>query len=288
MTESEQSNYLTTAVAATENAVLADLAAAAAAVEVRDLEVDAVPDLLAISLPVNRKYVVMDMEAYQRYPRRKVACVDVEDPESFTAYVIAHKTAATTLWAKRQAGTVIAVLDDHEGGVDGPPGWGRHRAMLRMTVTEDWAHWSRLDGKFVEQARFAEHLDDGSAAIADPPAADMIALAQTFSAKRAVTFLSAARLQSGDVGLTYEETTTAKAGQKGLIEIPETLTLRLAPWEGCPEYEVAARFRYRINDGTLSLGYRMVRPDRVLRDAFGAVLAQIRADTELVPYLGVR
>lgn len=44
-------------------------------------------------------------------------------------------------------------------------------------------------------------------------------------------------------------------------------------------YKVAARFRYRINGTDLHLGYRLTRPRDVLRDAFGAVVAKVAADT---------
>lgn len=283
--------YLPAAAEHTENAAVISAATAAAEITVLDYQIEDLPDLVGVSSPEGRHYTVLDLEQYADRPRTKQAASTVEDPESFSAYVVAHKTPGTTLWANRRAGTVLGMLDDHEPEPDtaeGRPGWGRHHITLRMTVTEDWQHWTKLDGQFKGQAILAEHLDDGAASIVEPPAADMIALAQTFSAKRDVAFRSATRLQSGDVGLTYEETTTAKAGQKGTIEIPDTILLRLAPWEGCPEYDVSARFRYRINDGILTLGYRMIRPDRVLRDAFGGVLSQIREATGLVAYLGTR
>jgi uncharacterized protein YfdQ (DUF2303 family) len=272
-------------------AVLAEVAKAAAAVEVRDLAATALPDYLGVSLPAGRRYTVMDLEDYHLTPRRKLGTVHVEDPESLAAYVNQHKTPATTLWANRATGQVLAVLNDHEPNPDpgaGTPGWADHRATLQLVQTEDWRHWAKLNGQFVDQVRFAEHLDDGAASIVAPSAADMIALAQRFQASRSVTFLSAARIQTGDTALTYEETTSARAGQKGTIEIPDTILLRIAPWEGCPEYDLAARFRYRIKDGSLVLGYRMVRPDLLLREAFGVVLAAIHTETGITAYLGTR
>lgn len=282
---------MSAAAASTENGVLVDTATTAAEVRLDTYDDGNLPELLGISAPAGRTYELRDLERYHPTPRRKTGTIGVEDPESLAAYLNQHKTVATTLWAARKAGTVTAVLDDHQGEAEpgeGLAGWAEHRAVLTMTPTQDWLHWAKLDGRFVGQLEFAEHLDDGATAILTPAAADMIALAQTFSAKRNVNFLSAAKVQSGDTSLTYEETTQAKAGQKGQIEIPDSITLKLAPWEGCPEYQLTARFRYRLGDNGLTLGYRLRRPDLMLRDAFTAVLQQIQHDTDLTPYLGAR
>ncbi|MCP5157727.1 MAG: DUF2303 family protein [Ectothiorhodospiraceae bacterium] len=38
----------------------------------------------------------------------------------------------TTLWADRDHGRAIAVLNDHEASPDGEAGWGDHRATLTL------------------------------------------------------------------------------------------------------------------------------------------------------------
>jgi uncharacterized protein YfdQ (DUF2303 family) len=273
-----------------ENAVVAELATAAAAIDVKEMDRSELPEFLGLSEPAGRQYRVLDLEDLQERPRRVRGEAVLRDPESFAAYVNRHRDLDSTLWADRDRGTVRAVLDDHQkqDGDEPLPRWGAHRATLQLKQTEDWAHWLKLDGQFVDQVRFAEHLDDGAAAIVTPSAAEMIALAQEFTAKRSVNFLSGAVVQSGDVSLSYEETTQARAGQKGSIDIPDSIHLMLAPWEGCPEYELVARFRYRIKDAGLVLGYRLVRADRVLSEAFTAVLQRITTDVEITPYLGIR
>ena len=47
-----------------------------------------------------------------------------------------------------------------------------------------------------------------------------------------------------------------------------------------------ARLRYRLQESTLKLSYRLVRPEQVMQDAFGDVLAAIHDGTGLVPLLG--
>jgi hypothetical protein len=79
----------------------------------------------------------------------------------------------------------------------------------------------------MSQAQFAEHLEDMAHTIVEPSAADLLEVAKTFQAKRNVDFSQAVRLDSGDVELSYAETTTAKVGTKGHIEVPSVFTLAL-------------------------------------------------------------
>ena len=52
-------------------------------------------------------------------------------------------------------------------------------------------------------------------------------------------------------------------------------------YEGGAPYKLTARFRYRIGGGALLLGYVLERAGDVVRDAFGQVVQQVAADTEM-------
>lgn len=259
-----------------ESGVLADLARHAAAREVVTL-VDG--EVLGVVLEGGQQLHQIKLEQYAAVPRRATGLADFGEAESFCTYVARHKDpAATTLWGDLTEATVTAVLNDHEhrGGQGLPlPGWGDHRAVLQLAATPDWTHWTGADGKLMSQTAFAEFLEDGATALVRPAAADMLEVASTFQARTGVDFKSAVRLQSGETRLRYEETVNASAGKTGDLEIPSDITLGLEPFEGSPRYEVAARFRYRINNGQLTLGYRLVRPDLARRQAFADVLATI-------------
>ena len=46
-------------------------------------------------------------------------------------------------------------------------------------------------------------------------------------------------------------------------------------------YEVQARFRYRIVEGVLlKLSYQLVRPERVVEDAFNGDIQELRGELE--------
>jgi uncharacterized protein YfdQ (DUF2303 family) len=226
----------------------------------------------------------IDLAKFLPAPRRKAGSVTLHDAASFAAYVNRHKTPATVLYAHREASKVVAVINDHATDV---PGWGDHVAVLQIVHTKEWNHWAGKDGKLISQGEFAEHIEQGLEEITEPPAADMLELAQSFEAHSQVQFKSAKLLQDGSRQLVYQETVDARAGQSGNITIPREFTLGVAPYEGTDPYKVTARLRYRLQSEHLVLGYQLIRPEQILKAAFADVLAAIQADTGLLPLLGV-
>lgn len=275
-------------------AVIADLAQQAAAREYIELVDDR---LVGVIVAEGQNLVQVDLEKYEHHPARKSGHVQVTRPGSFSEYVNRHvHERRTTLWGDVDKAQVVAVLDDHERREspqpatktaeareprNGEPGWGQHRATLKLAATKEWEHWVKLDGKLVDQQGFAEHVEDGAHVITTPDPATMLEIAQSFRATTGVDFKSSSRLSSGETQLRYEETTTAKAGRTGSLEVPELFTLRMAPFHGAPEYEVTARLRYRISEGRLLLGYRLIRPEQARELAFDDVLEQITRETSL-------
>lgn len=212
-------------------------------------------------------------------PRGKA---DVHDPADFAEYVnrLAHPEH-TTVWADPDAGRVVAVFDDHADAID--PGWRQHTATLTLKPDPDWSAWLGRDGRPGNQAWFAEHIEGLAHTVVAPEPATMLELARTFDAKRSVNFRSGVRLDNGDVQLNYDETTKAKAGEHGQLEIPAAFTVRCSPFLGVPQAEISARLRWRINEGELSIGYALLRPDIVRRDIIAALIANLRKDIEPMP-----
>lgn len=266
-----------------ENQVIADLAKEAAQREVFTI----VPGE-KLGLVVGGDLREFDIEDYEPTPRRQTGKVTLTDQDSFVLYVNRHRDDhRTTLWTNVDNGTVTGVINDHcmDGG---DAGWGDHRATLQLKLTEDWRFWIGQDNQMISQVAFAEHLEQGARNVVTPAAADMLEIAQTFHAKRNVAFKSSSRLKSGEIGLQYETTDQATAGIKGTMEIPDLFTLRLQPFDGGPEYDnITARFRYRIVDGVLFLGYQIDRPDLVKRAAFNDITAKVSEGIQLPVMAGV-
>jgi uncharacterized protein YfdQ (DUF2303 family) len=225
-----------------------------------------------------------DLEKYEPQPRRKTGSYALTDVESFVSYLAKHCLPETELWANDKASTIRAVINAHgdtddTGTGEAFAGWSDHTATLALPYTQDWRDWTGRDNKLQAQTEFAEFIEDHLPNFVTPTGADMLELAQSFQATTKVDFDSSQRLKSGETQLTYAETTTAAAGKKGTLAIPDTFELALQVHERGPVYRVKARFRYRINGGNLHLAYRLDRVDDVRRHAFDEVVAKVGADT---------
>lgn len=222
-----------------------------------------------------------------KMPVRKTGHANLTEPTSFAHYVKAHaETGCTELFADRDAGRIVAVLNGHNRGLDimdeWKAGWGDHRATLTLRQTPGWAAWTQASGKLVDQIQFAEFLEDRAADVVDPDAARLLEIATSIEATTSAAMKSASRLDNGEVKLRYEETIDARAGQAGDLTIPSRIELALSPYEGMDPYKVTARFRYRLNNGSLRLGIVIDRPEDILRAAFGDVTGLIETTTSQV------
>lgn len=241
----------------------------------------------AFPLPYGASVEIVDndLDAYRDHPRRKTGTATVMDADTFIAYLAKHGLPETEVWANPTTAHLVAVINAHGPTVDadddgwpyGVPGWGDHRAQLNLIPTKAWDAWARYDRKLIGQVDFAEHVEDHLTDFVIPHGADMLELAQTFSANRSVRFESSRRVRSGETQLVYKEDETAAAGRKGQIAIPDTFTLALRPYEGSDVYKVTARLRYRISNEGLRLGYVLDNPEDILRSAFVDIVSAIGA-----------
>jgi uncharacterized protein YfdQ (DUF2303 family) len=250
----------------------------------------------AIATPGGVELIDLDTDANRRRngvpPAHKSGRYSFSEPDSFSAYVNLHKQPnRTTLYADCDAGVIEAVFDDHAacgsaigsaaGEDHSQAGWGAHRAALNLANTTSWKDWLAVSGRPHGQLAFAEFLEDHASDIREPDAALLLEVATTLQASSGAVMKSALRLDNGQVQLRYEETIEAKAGQAGSIKIPTRITLGLSPYEGLDPFKVDARFRYRLNAGSLCFSVLLDRPDQILRAAFSAVLEGISSATDL-------
>lgn len=230
--------------------------------------------LVVTRLRHDERVEVTSLEAHLAAPLTARGTATLHDWTHFGDYVqrlgVEHHT---TVWAQPDKGRVTAVFDDHADADS--PGWRCHTAVLALQADPDWTAWINHNSRLGDQAWFAEHLEGLAHTVADPDPATMLEIAKTFDAKRNINFRSGIRLDSGDVQLTFEETTKAKAGHSGQLEIPAAFTVRAAPYSGMDTVDLSARLRWRITDGELAIGYALLRPDRALRDAMAALVGQI-------------
>jgi uncharacterized protein YfdQ (DUF2303 family) len=193
------------------------------------------------------------------HPYRKVGAVQVFDAVSLNKIMAENIGGNITVYVDRSPAkpAIVAVLNGHGAG---GPGWADHRASVAFRPTPQWVKWTGIDGKFLSQADFANFIEDNLLDVKVPEAGNMLEISQFLEVTRTTTVKSVSRPKSGLVQFKNENN-DAVVGEQ---EIPDTLTLWLAPMVGTSEMEVAARFRYRIDNGTLKLGVKLQRVEEIM------------------------
>ena len=229
---------------------------------------------LALIVPAGATAFLPDLSAWRAAPSRRTGTYRPATVEAFETVTTLYADEATTVWVHPTSGRVVAVFDDN---CDDSPGWGQHRAQLDLQPTPEWAHWIAKDGQLVGQEEFALHLEAGLQEIEQPDAADMLEMAQSFRVTNNASFRSSKRLASGEQQFMYDEKVEAAAGRTGELTVPATFILLIAPFVGEPERQVVAKLRYRMGGGSFQIGYKLERPDKVVRDALDAVAERVSA-----------
>ena len=220
---------------------------------------------------------VRDVASFLLYLGRNTGDPEESTVEAFPAF--GH--GSLEAWADLERRSIEAFLD----GLDG---WARHSVTLGLTISREWQEWASIDGKLLEQQELAEFVEDHLTTIGHPDGALLLDVCQSLQATVGATFKAANRLQSGERALIWEEQIEATAGRKGDVKIPEELTLVLRPFDGSDPVAVRASFRFRLRQGDLRLGVKLLEADRILDDAFDQITREIANALPVPVYRGRR
>lgn len=212
----------------------------------------------------------INLERWQHNPHRNRGTATVYDALNFVDYVKRLGDHRTTVWGDEDNRSFTAVFNDH---IDpNASGWRDHTARLQLQNDPEWTEFVNRSGRYMSQIEFAEFLQDYAPSIVRPDGATLLTVAMNFKAHRKADFESAVDLETGDVSFTYTEQTTAKAAPKaGQIEVPREFVVALSPFLGMPAVEITARLRFDLDKNGLQIGFRLVRPDLVRRQAFADI-----------------
>jgi uncharacterized protein YfdQ (DUF2303 family) len=219
---------------------------------------------------------IVDLAKYRRSPRSVVADVQFDEIESLLDYVRTHQSETTKAYFDRTAGRVVVVFDDNGREL---PEWRRHTAALTLRHTPQWLRWTGKSGKMESQVDFAEFIEEHGVDITEPSYAHMLEIASSLQVSRSGVFKSGMRLGSGEYSFMLTEEHAVKAGVSA-VTVPTDIKLSLAPYEGSPTFAVKAKFRYRLHDGELKLGVKLLQTDDIIKVCQTELADQVR---EFVP-----
>jgi len=222
-------------------------------------------------------------------PHRKRGVTVIKNAADFIQYVTMSATATSQLFydADTLKARFTAVLNAHGRADSDTTGWHDHLVTYATEFSADWVKWTSKSGTPHTQVAFAELIDERRANILSPDAATLLKVVETLQANKTVKFVGQVRQANGDQKLQFESTTTANAGAKGEITVPDTFKIGVAVFVDDVSYEVNANFRYRISDeGKLTIYYELVNANAVLEHAIKALVSKISSGTALYAYRG--
>lgn len=227
-------------------------------------------------------------------PPRPKAAVTILDVESFIAYVLRHKVENSSIYATMKPAAFVAVLNDTPDPLSGGGDFRDHRASFTVAHSREWSAWTNHNGSgaaFNSTESFALFLEENAPDIVKPDAAHMLSLALNFRVTGAVNFVSANRLQDGNVDLVYSNTVdgSGRSADGKKLKLPELFEIEVPVFAGIERdmVKLQARFRYRLGgDGRLALWYELVNHQRALEDAFRKLWARVKKETGVPMFLG--
>jgi|GEM_PF-5457460 len=229
----------------------------------------------------------------EKSPNCFTGMVKLQDVESFLAYLKRHATASwSSVYLQVHFGTdtplrAVAVLDDHGS----TPGWKAWRAELVIGIDPQTMAVIKACSGTMTQQELAEVIEDNEDFIFDPPAARMLEIALSLKVTQSCRLKQGLNLHNGDREVELFSESTAVAGKAdSIVKIPETMTLRVAMFQGQPPRDLVLKFRYRANTNHTDrpLLFQLSCPglQHVLKRAAEELAEELRAGSPCPVYLG--
>jgi uncharacterized protein YfdQ (DUF2303 family) len=256
---------------------------------------------VVIDVDVEHKFALVpdgmkaiDLKGMLPAPSRIKQTVEMLSVPALLAYLNRFRTVESVIFANEPAAAYEAVLDYHPKAINldtaSERGKMDHVAAYRCPQSDQWKIWNGANGKMVNQVEFATFIETNLRDIAQPAAADFLQLCLQLQIHKSAEFQSDIRMDNGQTQFRYVEnikgTSNSKAGD---LEIPQGFTLRLPVFVDGTTFPLEARFKYRMVEGKLSLGYDLIRPQETYLAAIKVVTAEIiKGIPDLPVYQGVR
>lgn len=216
-------------------------------------------------------------------PHHAKGTIQAQDEKSFLYYFNLYKSDESLIYASLEPATITGVFNEHLP--DWEPGWRDHRVVMVLGHSKEWQTWTKRNGAasaFKGTVEFAEWLEDQLPDIVYPPSGEFMETILAFKVQEQVTFKQHSRLSDGQIQFIYDhivEGQTSRGGKEA--RIPEKFIIEVPVFHGleAKKYQVEARFRYRVHGGAITLWYDLVRPHKVVEQAFKDIWAKVETDS---------
>jgi len=252
------------------------------------------------------------LDQYRRRPERRSGTAILTTIESFIAHTNRFKDADSALFgdSNPEKPSLLAVLDYHCQTAAGDPRFGVHRGHFSFPVSDEWKAWTKADGTKMEQAEFAEFIEDR---LGDLIAAPDFTKAETEADRKLKEFADLVggnfaspskmvelsrgmaihtdervkqivNLSTGEIQVQYEAAHNDAAGAP--LKVPNLFMLAIPVFEGGDLYRIPVRLRYRSSGGRVSWFFELYRADKVFKHAIEEAFTKAATETGLPLFSG--
>lgn len=262
---------------------------------------------LVLTVPEGRAItgVKSFLDEYLTAPERRRGTARVYDLPSFVGHANRYKDEHSALFADPNptAPRLVAVLNYHEASAAGAPRFGDHRTVYEFPLSEEWQEWIRYDGKEMQQAEFAEFIEERICDLLTPEDAgetartlmrqldcvfatpvQVMALSRGLQVRVNKRVTNAVNLQSGEAQVNFEEEHHDQKGEP--LRVPGAFLLGIPVFRSGDLYQIAARLRYRVKGPSVTWSYSLYRTDRVFDHAFQGASKTAAEQTGLPLFVG--
>ena len=263
-------------------------------------------------------------DEWRSAPERKSGTAKVTTLESFIALTDRHKQGSSAIFANTdwREPRLTAVIDYHqpntsfniklddlaEGEPDSIPAmevgcadFGRHRVEYKFPLSEEWKAWVAQDKQPMNQAAFAEFIEDHISELASPHEDEVSYWEEKLGGKvaypnelkllsiglkvhAATKVASNVTLQSGEGEITWAEEHRDMKGDK--LVVPSLFIIQLPPFFMGESIRLPVRLRYRVREGSVTWVFQMYRPDVYVTEQVMRDMERAARETALPAYQG--
>ena len=246
-------------------------------------------------------------DEWRTVPLRKRGTAIVNTLESFVALTTRHATPNSVIFADTnwREPSLSAIIDYHSSEAGGSADNCSHRIHYPFPLTEEWKAWISIDGKGLNQAQFAEFIEDHRADLTSPHEDEISYWQEMLGGKVAypnelqmlsrglkinaeTKASSAVTLATGEGELTWEETHTARDAKGGKMIVPSLFMIAVAPFYQGEKARLPARLRYRMpqGGGSVTWSVHLYRPDIWVTEHVTRDLERTASETGLPAFQG--
>ncbi len=241
-------------------------------------------------------------EKWRIFPERRKGTATATTLASFIGLVNYHKLQESAIFAvtSYKEPSLLCVVDYHPVPAQ-VPSFCDHRIQYSFPVSDEFRAWSEQDAVPMAQTDFSawveEHIADLTAPTAEEEAsnqdlfrtktatpAQMIELSRGLQVNVASVVKSATVLQTGEVGMVFQETHHDGAGEK--LTVPGMFMVAIPIFVAGEVVRIPVRLRYRVGSGKVSWFFQMFRWRALVRERVVADLDIVQQETSVPAYEG--